>query len=218
MFNEFPSIYLPHKIITSGINNYKILKKIFSNVSIIGSSRSIKNSNRIFKKNNTCLVLPEGIESECIILLNFVINLAFKMPEINFIFRLHPLTNVTKIKKMLKKKTKRFNFDNIEISAKSLSFDLNRSSVCLYRGSTSSIAAVQSGLIPIYYNYRSDLNIDPMFQINKKMRYAKNLEDFKTILNMKKQKKELILKKILRLANNYFVKFDHKILNKILSY
>ena len=57
-----------------------------------------------------------------------------------------------------------------------------------------------------------------MFQINKKMRYAKNLEDFKTILNMKKQKKELILKKILRLANNYFVKFDHKILNKILSY
>ena len=140
------------------------------------------------------------------------------MPEINFIFRLHPLTNVTKIKKMLKKKTKRFNFDNIEISAKSLSFDLNRSSVCLYRGSTSSIAAVQSGLMPIYYNYRSDFNIDPMFQINKKMRYVKNLEDFKIILNMKKQKKELILKKIIKLANNYFVKFDHKILNKILSY
>ena len=50
-----------------------------------------------------------------------------------------------------------------------MSITLNRSSMCLYRGSTSAITAAQNGIMPIYYDLNTNLNIDPMFQIDKKL-------------------------------------------------
>ena len=163
------------------------------------------------------MVLPEGIDSECKLLLNFVANCVSKNLSINFIIRFHPLTNFSKIidqylKKKLKKKS-----ENIKISFKSLQYDLSRSSMCLYRGSTSAITASQGGLMPIYLNLDNTLNIDPMFQIKKEGRYVKNCKDFLDLLDKSKKNKQKIFEKIQKFSQNYFVKFNNKILENILN-
>ncbi len=217
MFLKIPRIYQPDKILTSGIVNHKILKNHFLDSFIIGSSRAMKNKKKLNKYKKTCLVLPEGIDSECKLLLNFVANCVSKNLSINFIIRFHPLTNFSKIidqylKKKLKKKS-----ENIKISFKSLQYDLSRSSMCLYRGSTSAITASQGGLMPIYLNLDNTLNIDPMFQIKKEGRYVKNCKDFLDLLDKSKKNKQKIFEKIQKFSQNYFVKFNNKILENILN-
>ena len=92
--------------------------------------------------------------------------MATKIPKKKFVFRFHPSTNILKMKKQLKKVSIDQKFNNVEISTKSLPYDLSRSTMCLHRGSTSAIAAAQSGLMPTY-DFENKLNIDPMFQIDK---------------------------------------------------
>lgn len=217
ILNRISNKYLPNKIVTSGINNYKILRKKFSKIIIIGSSRFTKNKKRLnhFKKN--CLVLPEGIDSECNILLDFVLRLASKTPKINFIIRFHPLTSVSKMKKKFFKIMKGEKFKNIIFSTKTFNFDLQRSSICLHRGSTSAITAAQGGLMPIYYNFKSHLNIDPMFQIDKSIRYVNDYKDFEKLTGLSDKKRKLVLNKLNKYLQDYFVKFNHQTLNKILK-
>lgn len=217
MFIKIPKIYQPDKILTSGIVNYKILKKHLLNTCILGSSRFMKNNKKLNKFQKTCLVLPEGIDSECKILLKFVLDCISKNFSIKFIIRFHPLTNISKIiNRNLKLKLKK-NSKNIEISMRSLTHDLSRSSMCLYRGSTSAVTASQSGLIPIYLDLINTLNIDPMFQINKEYRYVQNYKDFLSFLNKSQKNKQKIFKKIQKSSQNYFVKFNNKILENILN-
>ena len=213
MFARIPKIYFPDVILTSGINNYQILKKFFSKVLIIGSSRFMKKRKNNFKSNN-CLVLPEGIDSECILLLNFIIKNAARTPNIKFIIRFHPLTNVLKIKKHFYDKIK---IKNFEISTKSLEYDLKRCSFCLHRGSTSAISATQNGLMPFYLRDTSDLNIDPMFQINNKTRYLNNFKDFNKFIKKKIYIKKKISENITKKSKQYFVKFDNKKLNLLVN-
>ena len=217
ILNQISNKYLPNKIITSGINNYKILKKKFSKIIIIGSSRFTKNKKRLnnFKKN--CLVLPEGIDSECNILLDFVARLASKTPKINFIIRFHPLTSISKIKKKFLKTMEGGKLKNIIFSTKKFNFDLQRSSICLHRGSTSAITAAQSGLMPIYYNFKSHLNIDPMFQIDKNIRYVNDYKDFEKLTGLTERERKSSFNKLNKYLQDYFVKFNHQTLNKILS-
>ena len=87
------------------------------------------------KKN--CLILPEGMDSECEILSDFAIKCAHEIPHINFIIRFHPLTDINKINEYLIKKINYKKLNNIKLSRKDLSYDLKRSSICLHRGSTS---------------------------------------------------------------------------------
>lgn len=217
LFSKIPSRYYPDKVLTSGLINYKILKKKFSNIILIGSSRFMKSKKKINYKKKICLVVPEGMDTECEILLDFISSVANKVPKIKFIIRLHPMTNISKIKKILSKKNNSKKLNNLEISSKSLLFDLHRSTICLHRGSTSAITAAQNGIMPIYYDLNTNLNIDPMFQIDKKERYVKNTNDFERIVNLSEKKRKLILKKICKLSQNYFVKFNHKKLNYILN-
>ena len=42
--------------------------------------------------------------------------------------------------------------------------------------------------MPIYYNFKSHLNIDPMFQIDKSIRYVNDLKDFKKLTDLSKKK------------------------------
>ena len=60
-------------------------------IKVIGSPKK-KNQNFRLKQRQTLkvLILPEGFESESIILINFCINLAKKCPETDFRIRIHP--------------------------------------------------------------------------------------------------------------------------------
>ena len=89
--------------------------------------------------------------------------------------------------------------------------------MCLYRGSTSAITASQRGLIPIYLDIINTFNIDPMFQINNEGRYVQNCKEFINLITKSKKNKQKVLKKIQKFSKNYFVRFNNKILEKILN-
>ena len=54
---------------------------------------------------------------------------------------------------------------NIFISKKNFFDDISISNLCIYRGSTSVITALQNGVYPIYFNNLEFLNIDPIFAL-----------------------------------------------------
>ena len=71
--------------------------------------------------------------------------------------------------------------------------------------------------MPIYLNLENSLNIDPMFQIQKQGRYVQDCKEFLNLINKSKKNKEKIFKKIQKFSQNYFVKFNNKILKNILN-
>ena len=133
------------------------------------------------KKKINCLVLPEGIDTECKSLINFTIKCAKNNPKIKFILRFHPSTNVKKLLFSIKFLDSIKDYSNVVISKKSLLSDIKRSSICFYRGSTSVITAVQYGVFPLYIDFENKLNIDPMYRINHLICYLKTFKDFKLI-------------------------------------
>ena len=57
--------------------------------------------------------------------------------------------------------------NNIILSDKSFFKDIEEGNMCLYRGSTSAITALQNGTLPIYLNDDKSINIDPLFGLKK---------------------------------------------------
>ena len=73
------------------------------NYDIIGSNRGFKNLpiqkiKTINSKKVKCVVIPEAIESECEILFKSTLEYAQILPEVDFIWRLHPLMQFKNIK------------------------------------------------------------------------------------------------------------------------
>ena len=96
---ELSNLYDPDEIMTPGKTSYNqiINSNNFLNTkfSILGSHRKIiltHRSQSIPKSNqyNTFLVLPEGMLTECKILLDFIIQCSIEFKKSKFIFRLHP--------------------------------------------------------------------------------------------------------------------------------
>ena len=163
--NLSPS-YNPDIVLTSGRigeQQFKDSNKIKGiDIKCLGSAKSgnfeIKND----INHNACLVIPEGLISECLILFEFSLFCAFKMPKYKFIWRLHPLLSF----KDLQDHSKIFESlpENICLSDKTLDFDVQRCNSVLYRGSTAVINAINGGLKPIYYKLNGEMSIDPIYQ------------------------------------------------------
>lgn len=113
--------------------------------------------------NPACLVLPEGIASECHLLFEFSLGCALAFPEIQFIWRLHPLVTH---KTLAARNSKLRNLpSNIVLSQATLEEDISRSRWTLYRGTTAVIQAVMAGLRPIYLHFPGELTIDPLYEL-----------------------------------------------------
>ncbi len=163
--NLSPS-YNPDIVLTSGKigeQQFKDSNKIKDiDIRCLGSAKSgnfeIKND----INHNACLVIPEGLISECLILFEFSLFCASKMPKYKFIWRLHPLMSF----KDLQDHSKIFESlpENICLSDKTLDFDVQRCGSVLYRGSTAVINAINGGLKPIYYKLNGEMSIDPIYQ------------------------------------------------------
>ena len=109
-----------------------------------------------------CLVAPEGIESESVLLFNFAIEIAVKNPEMQFVFRTHPVLPFS----VLKAKYKRFMSlpPNCFVSDKlSINDDFKQCNYFLYRGTSVAIYAVIDGLKPVYYKINDEISIDPLY-------------------------------------------------------
>ena len=167
-------------------------KKLFLNsdlkykeIKVVGNLKSKKKVkiNKNFKKNkNNILVIPEGIESECIKLFSYTLSLAIKYKKLNFYWRVHPVIKIENIFKKMKINKHQLPF-NISISKeKNLEKDFCKCKFVVYRGSSTAIDALNFGLIPIYFKIQNEPNIDILRSYKKKLNYVKNTKDFYHII------------------------------------
>lgn len=129
----------------------------------------------------TCLVLPEGIVSECLRLMRFSLRSARSNPGIRFLWRLHPVLDYDHLLGI----EPDFGAlpDNIEVSERSLDNDIILSQWALYRGTTAVFKAVAGGLRPIYYGAKEELTIDPLFELRGWRKVVGDLDEFNSVIN-----------------------------------
>jgi hypothetical protein len=212
--------YNPNTILTSGLcaKNQFFKSNNFSHIDIkiLGTNR-VPNKNLINKNeinfnrshNQTILVIPEAINSECILLFEFSINCAKLLPDINFIWRLHPLMDFNKL----------FNQNphlllrpgNIIISKDTLEDDILRSQKVLYRGSTAIINCILSGLKPIYLRIHNEMTIDPLYDAHFYKLIVSCPQDLVQYFlneNLNSKGEEVDQKKLLVYCHNLMSPFD----------
>lgn len=169
----------PDVLLTSGVVSKTKLERA---PGLKGIPISVLGSNRTFKRNPAtargvkqgvlkehsdnlvCLVLPEGYMSECQHLFDFSLACAKKLPEIRFIWRLHPSVSYEALAKKNPKLMQSLP-ENIELSTSTLEEDTKRSRWVLYRGTTAVVQAVISGLRPLYLQLPGEMPIDPLYEL-----------------------------------------------------
>lgn len=211
--------FKPDMIWTSGKINKSKLSRDYNNVKIVGTDRvsRLKITNINKKKNINFLVLPEGIGYEINMMLNFTLDCAKNFPQYNFIWRFHPSINKHNVlKKIIKDRVPK----NIIISDKKLLKDISNCSLFFYRGSTTAITALQSGLYPIYINLNKKISIDPLFEFDSWKKVLNSQSEFNYFVK-NEMKKNLNLdfkkKQGQKFSKNYFMKLDSKSIYKSLS-
>ena len=162
-----------------------------------------------FKKENFCLVLPEAILDECELLFNFTLDYLKKYNNLKFIWRLHPLMNITDILKKLK--ITEYDSNKIILSS-NLNKDFEISKFSLYRGSTSVIQSIRYSISPFYLEKENDFNIDPIYDLNLKNKIF-TVEDLYKITI--KDSKNLDIKNLCLKVEDYFDKPNKNIIGLI---
>jgi len=226
LIRKLTSQYNPDHILTAGsiskcqLENEPDLKGI--PISILGSNRYLNrvkiNAEReamaLGRFNNltgrVCLVIPEGTPSECQILFDFSFRCAQSYPEIQFVWRMHPILPF----ESLKSQNGNFNNlpENITISRQIIEGDIARSRWALYRGSTAIIQAVVAGLRPIYLAIPNELTIDPLYEAGAGRVIVKSVAEFyQAILldfDVPKTQLGLEFKKTQKYCENLFTPFN----------
>jgi hypothetical protein len=186
--------YNPDQILTAGTVGKAQLE---STPGLNGIPISVLGSNRTFKgavngespmrrgqaeqsNNSMCLVLPEGIASECHLLFEFSLDCVQAYPEIKFIWRLH--TFVTHESLATKNPRLRKLPPNIVLSQATLEEDIARCRYALYRGTTAIVQAAVAGLRPIYLQLPDEMTIDPLYELKVWRINVKTIEDFHFVI------------------------------------
>jgi hypothetical protein len=183
--------YDPDHILTLGEITAGVLKKGLPDVlfSSYGSYRMTLNGGGQFKKSDSivCLVTPEGLEVESLYLFSMAVEVAKRMPEVQFIFRMHPVYPY----KMFSDKHPSFAAlpSNCTISDKaSVNDDLARCNFLLYRASSVALYAVINGLKPVYYNVANEMSIDSLYFIDSNWRsFIHTADDFAAVTGQYKK-------------------------------
>jgi hypothetical protein len=216
--------YNPDIILTSGKIGQNILKNSINlpniKIDVLGSNRAITDNsnikNKLKNKNINILVLPEGTIEECLLLFEHSYKCAETLPDIKFIWRLHPLMKFNDLYSNIIK------FDlipkNIKLSDSTLMQDINECDFVLYRGTTAVINCVINGLRPIYLEDNDNFNIDPLYEINEHKLVVKNISDTINFLSSFTNNEILKLdenKILISHASKLFSPFD---INKLVQY
>ena len=163
----------PDIILTSGANGKIALETASAlkgiPIMILGSERGVASNELtspkwVNAKPHVCLVIPEGLDFECMFLFRFSILCAKERPDITFIWRLHPTVSFEK----LRMDNVEFNDlpVNIVLSNDTIENDIARCSWALYRGTTAIYKAISEGLRPLYLRSIPELTIDPLYEMS----------------------------------------------------
>lgn len=228
------SEYNPDQILTAGTVSKKQLETepdlMRTPISVLGSNRGARASEitpaveKLSPNSRACLVLPEGIESECHLLFEFSLDCARACPDVQFIWRLHPIVSFAALS--AKNRKLRRLPPNVMVSKGTFKEALDQSRWVLYRGTSAVIQAVLAGLRPIYVESEHELPIDPLSELESWRWKVTLVNDFTRLIREEQQLHEnssekLLGKSCLRSAQEYcaslFTPFDYNILSKISS-
>ena len=211
--------YNPDHIFTSGKIPNVLLEKSSGlagiSKSILGSIRYLKeddkNNSTTKEMANTCLVIAEGITSECNQMLEFSLACAQLLPEIKFIWRFHPSTTFERLKKGNSKLLLLPN--NIILSKNTLEVDILQSDWVLYRGSTAVVSAVVGKCRPVYLSNSDEMTIDPLYDLNNNWKIVINeVDEFCRIVNNKDEDTDGTTRDMMKsiaYCKQYYVPFDY---------
>lgn len=101
-------------------------------------------------KANCCLIAAQGEMSEIETMASAMTEVARMLPNIDFVFRLHPLVSPEKARASIQ--TLRNPPENFTISTSSLDHDLDSARWLVYRGSSVVLNGLERGIKPIYLN------------------------------------------------------------------
>lgn len=219
----------PDLILTAGavskrqIENTPSLQGI--TIRVLGSNRAFLRSTRtditryavdhvgeiapLVTSRNVCLVIPEGIISECLILVEFCLSCAELVPEMRFILRLHPLVTPETLRRVLPRL--RTPPANVEFSQISLEDDIKRASCALYRGSTAIVKVACSGVLPVYLTLGGEMTIDPLYELADLRVSVANPADFKAKICGEKAVPRIVLrdlKTLIRYCKDFYSPVD----------
>ena len=218
MFLDLGSSFRPNKILTSGKNTFDILKCHFSKktkVELIGSTKSIHLPSVCQNyKSFTCLVIPEGFYDETYYLLSFCVNYLKKYDNVKFILRLHP--EIEKNKLIKKYPLLNFHNKNFFFSDSKILDDVKKCNLALYRGSTFAAQAIGFGLKPYYLKRKNEIEIDSLWLFTNRFKEkVLNVNEFYNSLSkLQKQKQSHHLKKAISFSNNFYSKFQYKLVQQ----
>jgi hypothetical protein len=185
-------------------------------ISILGSNRTLNGTETIRQhtsqadqaklfENPACLVLPEGISSECHLLFEFSLDCAQACPEIQFIWRLHPIVMYESLVDQNRKL--RSLPRNIVLSQATLEEDIARCCWAIYRGTTAIVQAVAAGLRPIYLQLPGEMTIDPLYELSDWRRSVNTVVDFQSAIRCDQDKLLKDSESKRRVAEEYCGKF-----------
>ncbi len=227
------SEYNPDHIVTAGavakaqLDNAKGLNGLPT--SVLGSNRAlngIRSRRRTENADQTssrayhaCLVLPEGIPSECHLLFEFSLECARSCPEIAFIWRLHPILSFKSLAATNKKL--RSLPHNIILSQATLEEDMSQCSWALYRGTTAVVQAVVAGLRPLYLQLPEELTVDPLYELEVWRKSLKAVEEFRHIVRsarpMRSPEEESSYREAERYCREFFTSLNPRAIELLLS-
>lgn len=165
--------YNPNIILVPGSETKDELRKLPEfeqiRIEVLGSIRGVIETDTTsilaVGKQPACLVIPEGIIPECVLLFKFSIQCSYIRPDINFIWRLHPSVSFDQI---MSQETIFKNLPaNIIFSSNTLETDIENCRWVLYRGTTAILKAISGGLRPFYLQNPGELTIDPLYKLDK---------------------------------------------------
>lgn len=161
--------YDPDQILTAGSVS---MERLIASPGLQGTPVSVGGSARTFGREaargragagDACLVIPEGIASECDLLFEFALECALRAPDRKFIWRMHPILSFDAIQGANPRL--RNLPPNVDVSVRPLHDDMAISAWAIYRGTTTIVPAVLAGIRPLYLRVPGELTIDPLYDL-----------------------------------------------------
>lgn len=175
--------YDPDVILTVGEVNRDILRVSHGlrGIPIVtyGSHRrvAVAEQRRGGDASTRCIVIPEGLESECLALFDFALTAAACLPDLQFVLRTHPVFPFD----WLARHHSRLRAlpSNVRVSDQAdISADFSQCDWAIYRGSSAAVHAVLAGVRPVYVEFLGELPIDPLFALGGWRRHVTTVEEF----------------------------------------
>lgn len=172
--------YDPDLILTAGERNRGIMEASYPGTPVValGNSRTARlHAAGPRDAGSGVLVVPEGLEREALVLLQYALECARRHTQLRFTIRLHPQQSIERLRKLMPQ------FDppppNVEVSqGRQLEEDLERSAYLIYRGTSTVLNGVFAGLKPLYLSRDGEMDIDPLYELDAWRERVSSVEDF----------------------------------------